>query len=35
MFHQKSTVVTRTITDGQTDGRSNDGRWVVRDLNAL
>jgi hypothetical protein len=25
------TVVTRTITDGRTD----DGRWVVRDLDAL
>jgi hypothetical protein len=30
-----SMVVTGTITDGRMDGRLNDGRWVVRDLDAL
>jgi hypothetical protein len=31
----QTTVVTQTITDGRTDGQSDDGRWVVRDLDAL
>jgi hypothetical protein len=28
-------VVTRTFSDGRTDGRSDDGRGGVRDLDAL
>jgi hypothetical protein len=32
---QTTLVVTRTIQDGRTDGQLGDGRWVVRDFDAL
>jgi hypothetical protein len=33
--HMHGRVVTRTFSDGRTDGQSDDGRGSVRDLDAL